>query len=67
MRKSRTRGPSGRLTRVGLFMIATIVAGSAGYGADARKAVVAKTTVTQQQKPIKLRYYGGPKSPMYPG
>jgi hypothetical protein len=24
------------------------------------------TSTIQQQKPIKLRYYGGPKSPMYP-
>jgi hypothetical protein len=24
------------------------------------------TSTLQQQKPIKLRYYGGPKSPMYP-
>jgi len=26
-----------------------------------------KTDATQKQKPAKLRYYGGPKYPMYPG
>jgi hypothetical protein len=41
--------------------------------AGAHKAVLIKHSTAQQQKPvhqqkpIKLRYYGGPKYPMYPG
>jgi hypothetical protein len=27
---------------------------------------VVKASAAPQEKPIKLRYYGGPKSPMYP-
>jgi hypothetical protein len=34
--------------------------------AAARKAVPMKASTTQQEKPIKLRYYGGPRYPMYP-
>jgi hypothetical protein len=33
-------------------------------GARGMAPIAASTA--QQQKPIKLRYYGGPKSPMYP-
>jgi hypothetical protein len=32
-----------------------------------RHSTVMMPATVQQQKPIKLRYYGGPKSPMYPG
>jgi hypothetical protein len=34
--------------------------------AGARGMAPMATSTLQQQKPIKLRYYGGPKSPMYP-
>jgi hypothetical protein len=32
-----------------------------------RHTTVVTTGTVQQPKPIKLRYYGGPKYPMYPG
>jgi hypothetical protein len=35
-------------------------------GAGAGGMAPMATSTIQQQKPIKLRYYGGPKSPMYP-
>jgi hypothetical protein len=38
-----------------------IIAGCVTNDAGARK-----TALTQQEKPVKLRYYGGPKYPMYP-
>jgi hypothetical protein len=64
--------------RIGSFaivvagVIAMIVAGCINSDARARKAAVAKVSAApiqsqQSEKPIKLRYYGGPKSPMYPG
>ena len=31
------------------------------------RSTVMTTGTVQQPKPIKLRYYGGPKYPMYPG
>jgi hypothetical protein len=46
--------------------IALIVAGCTNSDAGARKAALMKASTAQQQKPIKLRYYGGPKYPMYP-
>lgn len=46
--------------------IAVIAAGCSGSEAGARKAAVVKASAAPQEKPIKLRYYGGPKSPMYP-
>ena len=65
-------------TRIGSFTIvlagafAMIVAGCINSDARARKAAVTKESTApiqnqQPEKPIKLRYYGGPKSPMYPG
>jgi hypothetical protein len=54
-----------------ILLLATISTSS-----DARvrhsKRIASRSTVTttgavQQPKPIKLRYYGGPKYPMYPG
>lgn len=33
----------------------------------ARKAAGESLRVLPPEKPVKLRYYGGPKSPMYPG
>jgi len=46
--------------------IALIVAGCTNSDAGARKAALMNASTAQQQKPIKLRYYGGPKYPMYP-
>jgi hypothetical protein len=40
--------------------------GCATSDAATRKAPPAKADTAQQQKPVKLRYYGGPKYPMYP-
>jgi hypothetical protein len=48
-------------------LIALIAIAYANNEAGARNAVLKKAGTTQQEKPIKLRYYGGPKSPMYPG
>lgn len=50
--------------------MALIAAATTFSEARKREVRVAKAyapaTQVQQQKPIKLRYYGGPKSPMYP-
>jgi hypothetical protein len=51
---------------------AMITAGCISSDARARKAAVTKASASpipsqQPEKPIKMRYYGGPKSPMYPG
>jgi hypothetical protein len=46
--------------------IAVIVAGCGNSDAGARKAALMKANAAPQEKPIKLRYYGGPKSPTYP-
>jgi len=48
-------------------LIALIAATYANSEAGARNAALKKASTTQQEKLIKLRYYGGPKSPMYPG
>ena len=64
--------------RIGSFAIvlagafAMIAAGCINSDARARKAAVTKASQApiqsqQPEKPIKMRYYGGPKSPMYPG
>jgi hypothetical protein len=45
--------------------IAVIAAGCSDSEA-ARKAAVVKANAAPQEQPIKLRYYGGPKYPMYP-
>ncbi len=63
--------PVGRSAVVGLLAIAMIIASSASNDARVRKTGLAKTPpaktlAAQQEKPVKLRYYGGPKSPMYP-
>jgi hypothetical protein len=49
-----------------------LVEASCADSAAARKALAVKANTPrpqeeQAQKPVKLRYYGGPKSPMYPG
>jgi hypothetical protein len=46
--------------------IALIAAGCANSDVGARKAALMEASTGQQEKPIKLRYYGGPKYPMYP-
>jgi hypothetical protein len=64
--------------RIGSFAIvlagavAMIAAGCISSDARARKAAATKASTLpiqrqQPEKPIKMRYYGGPKSPMYPG
>jgi hypothetical protein len=52
-----------------LGAVAIMVAGCISTDADARKDVQTKAgTQTQpQDAPAKPRYYGGPKSPMFPG
>jgi hypothetical protein len=47
--------------------ILLLVAISASSEARVRHSTVMTTGTVQQPKPIKLRYYGGPKYPMYPG
>jgi hypothetical protein len=71
MRTWKTDRLLGRPTMIGLLAITMVIASCASNDAGTRKAAVAKTVATdtaaaQQQKPVKLRYYGGPKSPMYP-
>jgi hypothetical protein len=66
----------GRPTIVGLLAIGMIISSCASNDARMRKSAAMKTaatstavtdtTVMQQEKTVKLRYYGGPKSPMYP-
>jgi hypothetical protein len=46
--------------------VALIAAGSTHSDAAVRKVAPMKASTTQQEKPITLRYYGGPKYPMYP-
>jgi hypothetical protein len=53
-------------------VFAMIATGCISSDARARKAAAAKASTApiqsqQPEKPIKMRYYGGPKSPMYPG
>jgi type IV pilus biogenesis protein CpaD/CtpE len=67
MRKSRIEKPLRWPTIWIAGAIAAILAGCTHGDAAARKAAPAKTDATQEQKPVKLRYYGGPKYPMYPG
>jgi hypothetical protein len=46
--------------------IAVIAAGCASSDAGPPKAAQMKANAAPQDKPIELRYYGGPKYPMYP-
>ena len=49
--------------------IAVIAAGCTSSDAGARKAALMKASAANaqpQEKPVKLRYYGGPKYPRYP-
>jgi hypothetical protein len=62
--------PSSWSAMVGLLAMALILVSFPSNDAGAHKTTRAKAVATQQQKPekpVKLRYYGGPKSPMYPG
>jgi hypothetical protein len=59
--------------RLSAFAVATAIIASAlviGLGSDlsfAGKSRVVAVKVSQaQSQPVKMRYYGGPKSPMYP-
>jgi hypothetical protein len=72
------KAPMNSPRRIGSFTIvlagafAIVAAGCIGSDARARKAAVTKANSSpiqshQPEKPIKMRYYGGPKSPMYPG
>jgi hypothetical protein len=45
---------------------ALIMGGCTHSDAGARQAALMNASAAPQEKPIKLRYYGGPKSPMYP-
>jgi hypothetical protein len=45
-----------------LAAVALVLAGCASGEAEKRRG-----EVQPPPKPVKLRYYGGPKSPMYPG
>jgi hypothetical protein len=49
--------------------VAVIAAGCTNSDAGTRKAALMKAASAApapQEKPVKLRYYGGPKSPRYP-
>ena len=46
--------------------IAVIVAGCTSSDPGARKAALMKASAPPHEKPIELRYYGGPKYPRYP-
>jgi len=46
--------------------IAVIAAGCTNSDVGARKAALMEASAAPQEQPIKLRYYGGPKYPMYP-
>jgi hypothetical protein len=69
MKTSTTTVPLGQPFARLAVAIAFIIAGCASSDAGGRKATVVKARATQQQqqKPVKLRYYGGPKYPMYRG
>jgi hypothetical protein len=40
--------------------------GSVASHAAKSKSVVVRVSQAPSQQPVRLRYYGGPKSPMYP-
>jgi hypothetical protein len=46
-------------------MIALVIASSSNCDASARKAARIDARASAPAKPITLRYYGGPKYPMY--
>ncbi len=66
MRTSRIKKLVSRPTIWLASVIAVIAAGCSNSDAGARKAALMKASAAPQEKPIKLRYYGGPKYPRYP-
>jgi hypothetical protein len=50
-----------------LAAIALVATCGTGSEAHARKAVKQSAVQAPAPQPVKMRYYGGPKSPMYPG
>jgi|HubBroStandDraft_6_1064221.scaffolds.fasta_scaffold1729806_1 hypothetical protein len=62
--------PAGRVLTFGFMVAAMVVAAGANGYAHTHRATTTKGTakVTQSapEPSVKLRYYGGPKSPMYP-
>jgi hypothetical protein len=65
MRTSRIEKPLSWPTIWLAGAIALNMAGCTNSDAGARKAALMNAS-SAHQKPIKLRYYGGPKYPMYP-
>src|SRR5215470_9401714 len=73
---ARSRSTSMRTTRIGkrrgwstvwlAMAIAVSAAGCTTSDPGARKAALMKAAAAQQEKPVNLRYYGGPKYPRYP-
>jgi hypothetical protein len=61
---------SARLTAIGLALGAMIIAVGANevfaHTQRTKTKPVAKATQIAPEPTVKLRYYGGPKSPMYP-
>jgi hypothetical protein len=60
--------------RFSVYAVATAIIASAlviGLGSDLSfagksRSVVVRVSQAPPTQPVKLRYYGGPKSPMYP-
>ncbi len=48
------------------FAVAVLTVADTGSSAASRKPNITKVPHATQQQTVKLRYYGGPKSPMYP-
>jgi hypothetical protein len=46
--------------------VLTVAGADTGSSAASRKPNITKAPHASQQQTVKLRYYGGPKSPMYP-
>jgi hypothetical protein len=61
---------SARLTAIGLALGAIVIAAGASevlaHAQRTKTKPVAKVTQIAPEPSVKLRYYGGPKSPMYP-
>jgi hypothetical protein len=61
--------PAGRVLTFGFMVAAMVVAAGANGYAHTHRATTkgtAKMTQSAPEPSVKLRYYGGPKSPMYP-
>ncbi len=66
MTTRRIKSPSSTMTVWLAAALALIIGGCTNTDAGTRKAALMKASSAQQEKPIRLRYYGGPKYPMYP-